>query len=77
MERSEGRYTECKGSGNAQLQRSREYYITVASWAGTYRIRVIKHDDAFVEHMQHGSVPVLQCCQVHHNSRYFRDAVQQ
>ena len=42
---------ERKGGGNAQLRRPREYRITVALWAGTYRFRVIKHDNAFVEHV--------------------------
>ena len=47
--------------------KSHQYGIAVASRAGTYGFCKIECDDAFVEYVQHGSVPVLQYCQVCHN----------
>ena len=49
--------------GNAQLRKVSEHGIAVASQAGTYRLREMKHDDALVDNVQHGSVPVLRYCQ--------------
>ena len=39
--------------------------------AGTYRLREMKHDDALVDNVEHGSVPVLRYCKAHHSSRSF------
>ena len=57
--------------------RSREHGIVVESRTETYRCCEMKHNDAFVEHVQCGSVPILQYCQTRHNLRPFLDAVQQ
>ena len=37
----------------------REHDITVAWRAGTYRLCDIKHGEAFIDYVQHGSIPVL------------------